>query len=199
MVITIALEVLAALMIIYAIYCFISFLIRFIALRIKIKRMVSDNVTVQYTRLFYKVLLGKKGETDFVVSTGQGKTAVSIISFLSTRGRWNIERTRSDRYFIEARINSKMFYNLYVNSGTEPEHSKEYRRERRFQRCKLHLLPPEEMECDKYVLLMFPRPKLLTYTDARLDYLNSGSAIRGYTIMYASDFFEHINSQKSDK
>jgi len=152
-------------------------------------------VSVKYTRPFYNVLFGKKGKTNLVVCTKQEKIAVSIISFLSARGRWNIEKTRSDRFFIEARMNSKMFYNLYVNTGTEPDHSKDYRRERRFQRCKLHLLQPEEMEYDKYILLMFPRPKLLTYTETRLDYLNSGSTIRGYTIMYAQDFFEYINAQ----
>ena len=195
-VILLALAAFAGLMLLYAIFNCIWYTAKLITLRIKIGKLTSAGVSVEFKRPFYKVLFGRKGETDFVISTKQERIAVSVISFLSTRGRWNIEKTRNDRFYIEARIYNKIFFNNYVNTGTEPEHSKEYRRESRFQRCNLCLLPPEEMKYDTYILLMFPRPKNLTYTGTRLEYLNSGHTICKYTIMYADNFFDYIEAQK---
>lgn len=194
--ILLALAVFGVLMLLYAIYNFILFTVKWIILRIKIRRLASDEASVKFTRPFYSILLGQKGKTDLVLSTKREKIAVSMISFLSTRGRWNIEKTRNEHYYIEARMYNKIFYNTHVNTGTEPEHSKDYRRETRFQRCKLHLLPANEMEYDTYVLLMFPRPKLLTYTDTRLDYLNAGDTICKYTVLYEDDFFAYVKKQK---
>lgn len=195
-IVLLAFAVFAGIMLLYAICNCIWYTVKLITLRIKIGKLTSCEVSVKITRPFYKVLFGQKGKTNFVVSTKQERIAVSIISFLSTRGRWNIEKTRNEHYYIEARIYNKIFFSHYVNTGTEPEYSKDYRRETRFQRCRLYLPPIEETGCDKHILLMFPRPKLLTYTGNRLEYLSSGDTINKYTIMYADDFFDYIQTKK---
>lgn len=195
-IVLLALAVFIGLMLLYAIYNCIWYTVKLISLRTKIGKLTSGEVSVKFTRPFYKVIFGQKGKTNFAVFTKHEKIAVSIISFLSTRGRWNIEKTRNERFYIEARMYNKIFFNNYVNTGTEPEHSKDYRRESRFQRCRLYLPLTEETGCDKHILLMFPRPKLLTYTDTRLEYLNSGDTLCDYTIMYADDLFDYIQRKK---
>lgn len=185
-----ALAVFACLLGLYAIYKVIWYAVKMLVLRMKLKKCKSDGLSVEFKRPFYKTVFGKKGETDFIVSNKRERYAVSVISFVSTHGRWNFERAQDDTY-IEARRYNRIFYNLYVNTGTEPEHSKDYRRETRFSRNRLYV-SPEEASGDKRVLLIHPRPKLLTYTDTRFRYLGAGDSIFGYQIMYASDFFEAL-------
>ena len=116
---------------------------------------------------------------------------VSILSFISTHSRWNIEKTRT-RYLFEVRKYNKILYNVYNNSGTEPELSKEYRRETRLYRKELYVSPISEAY-EKQIWLVFPKPRLLTYTDTGWEYLIAGSVVGGHEIMYAKDFFEFIS------
>lgn len=185
-----ALAVFAVLLAFYALCKVIWYTVKMVVFRFKLGRLKAQGLALEFKRPFYKMIFGKKGETDFIVSNKRERYAVSVISFISTRGRWNIEQTR-DHPYIEVRRYNRIFYNLYHNSGTEPEHSKDYRRETRLIRRRLYV-SSEEASGDKRVLLMHPRPKLLTYTDTRFRYLGAGDSVLGYQIMYASDLFEAL-------
>lgn len=185
-----ALAVFAVLLAVYALCKVIWYTIKMLVFRFKLGKLKSKGLALEFKRPFYKMIFGKKGETDFIVSNKRERYAVSVISFVSTRGRWNIEQGRDDPY-IEVRRYNRIFFNLYQNSGTEPEHSKDYRRETRWIRRRLYV-SPEEACSDKRVLLMHPRPKLLTYTDTRFRYLGAGDSVFGYQIMYASDLFDAL-------
>lgn len=185
-----ALAVFAGLLAVYALFKAIWYTVKMFAFRIRLGRLKAQGLALEFKRPFYKMLFGKKGETDFIVSNKRERYAVSVISFVSTHGRWNIEQAQ-DGYYVEVRRYNRIFFNLYVNTGTEPEHSKDYRRETRFIRSRLYL-SPEETSDGKRVLLIHPRPKLLTYTDTRFRYLGAGDSVFGYQILYAPDLFEAL-------
>ena len=193
-VLILAFEIFLAIMIIYAIYKVIWYTIKMLSFKKKINKINSDTVNVKYQRGFLNMIFGKKGYIDFVVTTPNEKYAVSVISFISTHSRWNIEKTRST-YYVEARRRNEIFYRVDNNSHS-PEHAKEYRRESRFARCELYLQPKDE-RFDKQILLIYPKPKLLTYTDVRFDFLLTGSKIEDHEIMHADDFFELFKAHKS--
>ena len=182
-----AFEIYLAIMIIYAIYKVIWYTVKMLSFKHKINKINTDTVSARFHRDFLHIIFGKKGYVDFVVTTKNEKYAVSVISFISTHSRWNIEKTRST-YYVEARRRNSIFYRLDNNSHS-PEHAKQYRRESRFARCELHLQPKNE-EFDKQILLIYPKPKELTYTDVRFDYLSTGSKVGDHEIMHADDFFE---------
>lgn len=185
-----ALAVFAGLLAVYALFKVIWYTVKMLAFRFKLGRLKAQGLALEFKRPFYKMIFGKKGETHFIVSNKRERYAVSVISFVSTRGRWNIEQAQ-DGYYVEVRRYNRIFFNLYVNTGTEPEYSKDYRRESRLIRSRLHL-SPEETSGGKRVLLIHPRPKLLTYTDTRFRYLGAGDSVSGYQILYAPDLFEAL-------
>jgi len=51
-------------------------------------------------------------------------------------------------------------------------------------------LSPEKSESEKRILLIYPRPLTLTYTDTNLHYLNLGDRIEDYEVMYADELLE---------
>lgn len=154
--------------------------------RIKIKKLNRKGITVKFKRGLFGTVFGKKGDSDFVLNTRDGTVGVSVITFISVHGRWNIEKARNN-YYIEARRRNEWFYKHYVNSGDVPDHAREYKRETRFQRCLLQF-PKETAE--KNILLIIPKPKTLTYTELKLDYLTNGSIVNGFEVMFADKFFE---------
>ena len=186
-VLILAFEIYLAIMIIYAIYKVIWYTVKMLSFKHKINKINSDKLKAQFQRGLLNIIFGKKGCVDFAVTTPNEKYAVSVISFISTHSRWNFEKTRST-YYVEARRRNELFYRVDNNSHS-PEHAKLYRRESRFARCELYLQPKNE-EFDKQILLIYPKPKELTYTDVRFDYLLTGSKIEDYEIMHADDFFE---------
>ena len=183
------LEISLCILILYSIYKVVWYTVKMLSLKKIIKTLNSENTTVTYKRNFINTIFGKKGVADFVVTTPTQKYEVSVISFISTHSRWNIEKTRNN-YYIEARRYNKMFYKVDVHSE-QPEHAIQYRRESRFQRCQLFLNPQKE-EGVKKILLIYPPPKQITYTATQYEYLNTGSLVCGYEIMHADDFFELI-------
>ena len=182
-----AFEIFVVVLIIYTVYKIIWYTIKMLSFKRKIKNINSDTVKVEFRRGLFQIVFGKKGYVDFVVTTPNGSFAISVISFISTHSRWNIEKTRST-FYVEARRKNVIFYRVDNNSHS-PEHAKLYRRESRFARCELCLQNKEE-NIDKQILLIYPKPKLLTYTDVRFDYLLTGSKIADHEIMHADDFFE---------
>ena len=181
----------AVLFVLYSIYKVIWYIAKILVLFGKVSKLARGGVTVQWLRHPLKIIFGQKGVPIFTVGMSGKNYEVSVLSFISTHSRWNIEKTRT-RYLFEVRKYNKIIYNVYNNSGTEPELSKEYRRETRLYRKELYVSPISEAY-EKQIWLVFPKPRLLTYTDTGWEYLIAGSVVGGHEIMYAKDFFEFIS------
>lgn len=181
----------AVLFVLYSIYKVIWYIVKILVLFGKVSKLARGGVTVQWLRHPLKIIFGQKGVPIFAVGMSGKNYEVSVLSFISTHSRWNIEKTRT-RYLFEVRKYNKILYNVYNNSGTEPELSKEYRRETRLYRKELYVSPISEAY-DKQMWLVYPKPRLLTYTDTNWEYLIAGSVVGGHEIMYAKDFFEFIS------
>ena len=181
-----ALRIMFDFCILYTVYKIIWYTLVMTKFRFKIKKLNRKDMAVKFKRSFWGTIFGKKGEIDYLLDTPSGTVTVSVITFISVHGRWNIEKARNN-YYIEARRKNEWFYKHYVNSGDIPEHAREYKRESRFQRCLLQF--PKE-SADKHILLFVPRPKELTYSELKLSYLNNESTINGFKIMFANYFFE---------
>lgn len=181
----------AVLFVLYSIYKVLWYIAKILVLFGKVSKLARGGVTVQWLRHPLKIIFGQKGVPIFTVGMSGKNYEVSVLSFISTHSRWNIEKTRT-RYLFEVRKYNKILYNVYNNSGTEPELSKEYRRETRLYRKELYVSPISEAY-EKQIWLVFPKPRLLTYTDTGWEYLIAGSVVGGHEIMYAKDFFEFIS------
>lgn len=181
----------AVLFVLYSIYKVIWYIVKILVLFGKVSKLARGGVTVQWLRHPLKIIFGQKGVPIFTVGMSGKNYEVSVLSFISTHSRWNIEKTRT-RYLFEVRKYNKILYNVYNNSGTEPELSKEYRRETRLYRKELYVSPISEAY-EKQIWLVFPKPRLLTYTDTGWEYLSAGNIVGGHEIMYAKDFFEFIS------
>ena len=181
----------AVLFVLYSIYKVIWYIVKILVLFGKVSKLARGGVTVQWLRHPLKIIFGQKGVPIFTVGMSGKNYEVSVLSFISTHSRWNIEKTRT-RYLFEVRKYNKTLYNVYNNSGTEPELSKEYRRETRLYRKELYVSPISEAY-DKQMWLVYPKPRLLTYTDTNWEYLIAGNIVGGHEIMYAKDFFEFIS------
>ena len=181
----------AVLFVLYSIYKVIWYIVKILVLFGKVSKLARGGVTVQWLRHPLKIIFGQKGVPIFTVGMSGKNYEVSVLSFISTHSRWNIEKTRT-RYLFEVRKYNKILYNVDNNSGTEPELSKEYRRETRLYRKELYVSPISEAY-EKQIWLVFPKPRLLTYTDTGWEYLIAGSVVGGHEIMYAKDFFEFIS------
>lgn len=177
----------AVLFVLYSIYKVIWYSVKVLVLFGKVSKLARVGATVQWLRHPLKILFGQNGVPDFTVGMAGKTYEVSVLSFISTHSRWNIEKART-RYLFEVRKYNKILYNVYNNSGTEPELSKEYRRETRLYRKEIYVSPISEAY-DKQIWLVFPKPRLLTYTDTGWEYLIAGSVVGGHEIMYAKDFF----------
>ncbi len=178
--------------IIYTLYKLIWYIIKIILLWSHIRKMNSEHIKVKWIRRKTDFIFKNKGEVDFEVTTPDKVYSVSIVSFISTHSRWNIEKNKSS-HFIEVRKYNKFFYNNYVNSGTEPEHAKEYRRESRFARNKLYI-NNETHDGYEYILLMYPMPKALTYSTTKLDVLASGAKYENYIVLNDKDFYYKVKN-----
>ena len=181
----------AVLFVLYSIYKVIWYIVKILVLFGKVSKLARGGVTVQWLRHPLKIIFGQKGVPIFTVGMSGKNYEVSVLSVISTHSRWNIEKTRT-RYLFEVRKYNKILYNVYNNSGTEPELSKEYRRETRLYRKELYVSPISEAY-EKQIWLVFPKPRLLTYTDTGWEYLIAGSVVGGHEIMYAKDFFGFIS------
>ena len=183
----------AVLFVLYSIYKVIWYSVKFLGLLGNVSKLTRSGATVQWLRHPLKIIFGQKGVPNFTVCMAGKTYEVSVLSFISTHSRWNIEKTRT-RYLFEVRKYNKIMYNVYNNSGTEPELSKAYRRETRLYRKELYVSPICEAY-DKQIWLVFPKPQLLTYTSTGWEYLASGNTVSEHEIMYANDFFEILDKK----
>lgn len=174
------------LMLIWVLYKVIRYWRKMRSLRKTVKALNKGGTTVIFQRKFSKIIFGKKGYPNFIITTPEKKYEVSVISFLSTHSRWNIEKA-SDSYFVEARRPSKFFYKTEYRSEPTSDTAADYRRESEFSRSELYLSPTDPA-FDKQILLIYPKPNLLTYSERHQDVLYPGNTVCGHEILYLEDF-----------
>ena len=189
--------ILLALSLFYVLRKLFRYAVKLVTLKSLLKDYNSDKIKITFLRKLRHIAFGPRGQTDFIIETPKKRYAVSVISFLLENGRWNIEKTRHS-YYLEARRRNDIFYRVEKNSGTEPEFARDYRRESRFQRSELHL-STEKSEFEKRILLIYPYPRSLTYTDSEIHYLNPGDRIEDYEIMYADELIALLEKLETAK
>ena len=186
----IVLSFLLWLLFIYTVYKIIWYTIKMLALKSFIKDMQKSGAVVEPQRKFSDMIFGKKGEADYIISVDGKKYEISVLSFVSTRGRWNVEKTRN-HYYVECRRQNKLVYSQYVNSNAS-HHVAEYRGESRFSRKELFLTPIDPT-FEKQILLVYPWPERITYTDARYHDISSGmEQVDGHVFMDIKDLYQLV-------
>ncbi len=189
--------ILLTLSLFYVLRKIFRYTVKLVTLKSLLKDYNSDKIKITFLRKLRHIAFGPRGETDFIIETPKKKYSVSVISFLLENGRWNIEKTRHS-YYVEARRRNDIFYRVEKNSGTEPEFARDYRRESRFQRSELHLLT-EKSESEKRILLIYPCPLSLTYTDSNIHHLTPGDRIEDYEVMYADELLDLLEKLETAK
>ena len=177
--------------IIYTWYKLVWFMLKLGALGKKLKKLQEKGVQVTWRKKLLSAGFGKRGAPTFDVVTPEQTYRVSLLSFISTHGRWNIEKTR-EHYFAEARHFNKWFYKVNKNTATA-ETEFDTRREMVIQRAELELPPYDDSV--KQILLIWPKPKNLTYSHARCEHLVTGSKLEHFEIMYAEDFWALMDKE----
>ena len=180
---------------VFVLYKFVWYIVKLSALKSMLKDFNQGNIKITFLNSIFSINR-KQGETNFVIQTPTQTVNVSLISLFSANSRWNIEKTKLG-YYVESRYKDKLFYKTEKNSGTEPEFAREYRRETRIQRAKLHL-SPESKSGEKNVLLIYPRPKLITYTDNQINYIKAGDRIENYEIMFADELVTLLEKEENN-
>ena len=178
--ILLALAVIAFAALIYGVYKTIWYIIKLVSFTKIIKKLTEQGADVQKLRKKKDIVFGKKGEPDFIITCKDKKYEISVLSFISTHGRWNIEKTRT-RFFIESRRGSKFFYKMHVNSNA-PEHVREYKNEVRISRKELYITPIDE-SFEKQIFLLYPYPKRITYTNAQYNEVYIGNEVEGHIVL----------------
>ena len=51
---------------------------------------------------------------------------------------------------------------------------------------------------EKNVLLIYPRPKLITYTDNQINYIKAGDRIENYEIMFADELVALLEKEENN-
>lgn len=188
-----AIELIITAIVMYGIYKLIWYAIKMLIFK-GIMRKMSCNAAVERKRKFSEIFFGKKGPADYVITVDGKKYEISVLSFVSTHGRWNIEKTRNG-YAIESRRASKVFFGKHVNSN-QPDHVAEYKGESRVSRKELLLTPVDE-SFEKQILLLYPYPARITYTDAHYNELRPGDTVEGHVIMNIAGIKELIRKKEN--
>lgn len=173
-------EILILLALIYGFYKIVWYTVKMLIFTQFAKKLIKKGADVEKQRGIFGTIFGKKGLPDFIVKYKDKKYEISVLSFVSTHGRWNIEKTRT-RFFIESRRASKVFYKKHVNSSL-PDHVAEYKGEGRISRKELNITPIDP-SFEKQIFLLYPYPKRITYTDAHYNELYVGDKVEGHFIM----------------
>ena len=189
--------ILLTLSLFYVLRKMFRYTVKLVTLKSLLKDYNSDKIKITFLRKLRHIAFGPRGQTDFIIETPKKRYAVSVISFLLENGRWNIEKAIHS-YYVEARRRNDIFYRVEKNSGTEPEFARDYRRESRFQRSELHL-STEKSESEKRILLIYPCPLSLTYTDSEIHYINPGDRIEDYEVMYADELLDLLEKLETAK
>ena len=166
--------------VIYGLYKIVWYTITMIVFTKFAKKITKKGAVVEQKRGVLGIVFGKKGLCDYIIKYKDKKYEISVLSFVSTHGRWNIEKT-STRFFIESRRASKIFYKKHVNSSL-PNHALEYKSEVRVSRKELNITPVD-LSFEKQIFLLYPYPKKITYTDAHYNELRVGDKVEGHVVL----------------
>ena len=194
MIICYVLLVLFLLFCLYLCYKTIWYAVKIGWLQIKLYQLQKQGYSIEKKRKIIYMFFGKKGVTDFTVEANGKKYNVHLLSFISSRGRWNIEKGAL-HYYAEARHYERIFFNVQHNSSYDTGLSRDFLRESGFQKCVFHLPQADVSQEDGEIILVHPVPKLLTYTEKKLEYLKSGSTLNGYTVIYLKDFAGYLETK----
>ena len=194
MTIQVALLVLFTIYFTYLCYKVLWYLVKIASFRNKLRTLQKQGYRVEAKRSILSMFLGKKGLLDLCIEIDGKEYEMYLLSFISTHGRWNIEKEK-DLYYAEARRYNRIFYNAYRNSSDEPEFSREFRRESGFRRCIFHLPQENASPDDRKIILVYPTPRCLSHTEKKFEYMKSGSVFHGYTVVYLKDFAKHLKTK----
>ena len=168
--------------ILYSILKMIWYTVKMLALRSFMKDLgKAEDVQVISHRSLIKTCFSKKGDTDYTVILKEKTYKISILTFISTRGRWNFEKSK-EQYFIECRRRHIFFYKK-VKHSEAPEHALTYKGETKFARSEL-FIPTAEKEIP--IFLLYPWPHTVSHTDAKFRELLPGDSVAGVVLMDAT-------------
>lgn len=174
------LEILLLAAVLYGLYKIEWYIIKIVALKRFAHKLTKNGAVVEKKRGLFAIVFGKKGIADYIIEYKGKKYEISVLSFISSHGRWNIEKA-GDVFFIESRRASKIFYKRRVHSGV-PDHALEYKGELRVSRKELNITPIDP-SFEKQIFLLYPYPKKITYTDTNYNELYVGCEVQGHIIM----------------
>ena len=175
--------ILIALAILYAILKIIWYTVKMLALRSFMKDLgKSEEIQVISHRSLIKTCFSTKGEIDYTVITKDKTYKISILTFISTRGRWNFEKGK-DGYFIECRRRHLFFYKK-VKHSEMPEHALMYKGETKFVKTELSI-PKVTDDNERCIFLLYPWPRTVSHTDAKFQELFPADSVAGITLMDA--------------
>lgn len=170
----------------YTVYKAIWYLIKLIRLRKHFDWLTQNGAKIiKYPKLS-DLLFGNPGESKVLIEKGDAKYEFNVVSFISTRSRWNIEKARNNYYF-EVRREAKLI------PGKAKKHSvssHDYQKDIRMKKCILNVFDKKSNSEAKSFLLIYPSPKVLTYTDTAFKKLKSGDIVEGYEIIFIDDLKE---------
>ena len=176
----------AVCMFFYSIYKVIWYMIKLGALKKTFAKLTQNGASIiEYPKLS-DLLFGKTGESKVLIEKGDAKYEFNVVSFISTRSRWNIEKARNNYYF-EVRREAKLI------PGKAKKHSvssHDYQKDIRMKKCILNVFDKKFNSEAKRFLLIYPSPKVLTYTDTAFKKLKSGDIVEGYEIIFIDDLKE---------
>ena len=201
--IMLVIEIMLAALLLYSIYKVIWYICKLCALSHKIRRLKKKGCTVVCLRSGLGRVFGARGKADYRIITRSGVFEVSVITFISTHSRWNIQNhytieNNQEGYLIDVRRYNKMFYKAERHSE-RPDHAMDFRRESRITLTRL-TLPPRDEDMhpeDRRILLVYPKPQLLTRTTTRMDYLDPGSRLEDFEIMYLHNLLDAIDQAQN--
>lgn len=175
--------ILIALAILYTILKIIWYTVKMLALRSFMKDLgKSEEIQVISHRSLIKTCFSAKGEIDYTVITKDKTYKISILTFISTRGRWNFEKGK-DGYFIECRRRHLFFYKK-VKHSEMPEHALMYKGETKFVKTELSI-PKVTGDNERCIFLLYPWPRTVSHTDAKFQELFPTDSVAGITLMDA--------------
>lgn len=170
----------------YTVYKAIWYFIKLIRLRKHFEKLTENGATIiEYPKLS-NLLFGKPGEPKILIEKGDAKYEFNVISFISARSRWNIEKARNNYYF-EVRREAKLIPGKAKKHGVS---SHDYQKDIRMKKCILNVFDKKSDSDAKKILLIYPSPKVLTYTDSAFKKLSSGDVVEEYEIMFIEDLDE---------
>ena len=175
-----AIALLLAIELVYALFKLSWYAVKMRAFSSFLKKLGKrEGIHIQKHRGFVGALLGEKGKIDYTVEANGKKYEIALITFPSTRGRWNFEKD-GDGYFIECRQRHRWFYKRRIHNAA-PEHALDYRNETRLSKKPLVL--PEASDGCEQILLLYPWPHEVTHTDAAYTLISPGDKVAGRVLM----------------